>query len=108
MPRLIIQNLFNAVVEMDTVGGSVLQQVLQQRIDWMHACGGKGRCTSCKMLVIAGMDNLSPLTAHEIRFRNASRLHLTERQACQCRVISGEVVVHIPKKYQLPHQNYSE
>ena len=40
----------------------------------MHACGAKGRCTTCRLQVLAGQENLSPLTAAELRYRAAGRL----------------------------------
>jgi ferredoxin, 2Fe-2S len=108
MPKLILQNLYNAEVEFSNEDISVLHQLQERRIDWMHACGGKGRCTTCKMIVLAGSENLSELTKDELNYLNISRLKSNERLACQCRILAGEVVARIPDAYKLSHLHYSD
>jgi 2Fe-2S ferredoxin len=108
MPKLILQNLYNAEVEFSNEGISVLHQIQARRIDWMHACGGRGRCTTCKMIVIAGSENLSELTKAELTYQNASRLKSNERLTCQCQILAGEVIARIPDANKLPHMHYSD
>jgi len=107
MPKLIIQNLHNQEVEITSESRSVLLQVQEHGVDWMYACGGKGRCTTCQMTVIRGMDLLNSPTLHELKYRNEGRLKENQRLACQSRVLSGEVIVCIPDPYKLPHLTYS-
>lgn len=108
MPKLIIENLNRAEVELTSGSQSVLNAVQQQAIDWMHACGGKGRCTTCLLIVISGMPFLNPPTPPELRYRNDNRLKINERLACQCHMLAGEVVARVPDRYKLPHVRYSE
>ena len=107
MPKLIIENLNRTEVELTSDGQSVLSAIQQHAIDWMHACGGKGRCTTCLLIVISGMPFLNPPTPHELRYRNENRLKTNERLACQCHMLAGEVVVRVPDRYKLPHVRYS-
>jgi 2Fe-2S ferredoxin len=67
-------------------GGTVLAAIHAAGHAWWHACGGKGRCTSCRVRLAEGAEYLSPPTAPELRYRAAGRLGDDERLACQCRV----------------------
>ena len=69
MPEILIKNLNNKVVPFTSSDKSVLNAIHNEFIDWMHTCGGKGRCTTCKMRVTGGIDNLSPLSDAELRYR---------------------------------------
>ena len=106
MAKLTVQNLSGLTVNV-TPPETVLRALQATGTDWMHACGAKGRCTTCRMEVQAGMENLSPESAPELKYREAGRLKRKERLACQCTVLEGEVVVKVPKPVQLPHQKYT-
>ena len=106
MANLTVQNLANLRVNVSPAQ-TVLRAVQATGTDWMHACGAKGRCTSCRMQVLSGMENLSPESAAELKYREAGRLKPNERLACQCTVQEGEVIVRVPKATQLPHQVYN-
>ena len=80
---------------------------LLSETDWMHACGGKGRCTSCRATVLEGHDVLSGLTGAEKRFADAGRLSENERLTCQAVLEAGDVVISVPAACQLPHINYT-
>jgi 2Fe-2S ferredoxin len=105
MALLTIQNLPGAVIEVPTQT-TLLAALQDAGYDWMHACGAKGRCTTCRVQVLAGMENLGPLTVAELRYRLAGRLHADERLTCQARVLGGEVLGRVPEATQLPHQRY--
>ncbi|GAB3304815.1 2Fe-2S iron-sulfur cluster-binding protein [Hymenobacter humi] len=106
MALLKIENLFGAVV--DVPAGSTLLAALQAAgHDWMHACGAKGRCTTCRLQVRAGMENLSLPTDAELRYRAAGRLLANERLTCQARLPAGEVTARVPDATKLPHVQYS-
>ena len=85
---------------------TALQHFHSHFIDWMHACGGKGRCTTCKMEVIAGMENLSDITQAEEKYRQEKLLLEGERLACQVRV-KGTVMIRVPEEFKLPHLKYT-
>ncbi|KAA9331205.1 2Fe-2S iron-sulfur cluster-binding protein [Adhaeribacter soli] len=106
MAKLTVQNLSGLAVNVKPPE-TVLRAVQATGTDWMHACGAKGRCTTCRMEVLAGMENLSPESAPELKYREAGRLKTKERLACQCTVTGGEVLVRVPKPVQLPHQKYT-
>ena len=107
MPKIIIKNLNNQEVELNDPKKSVLQLIGESYIDWMQACGGKGRCTTCTMVVHQGMEHLNELTAAEEKFKSAGRLNANQRLACQC-VAASDIVISTPEKYKLPHVNYSD
>lgn len=106
MAKLTVQNLAGLTVNV-SAPQTVLQAVQATGTDWMHACGAKGRCTTCRMEVLSGMEHISPESAPELKYREAGKLKTKERLACQCTLLDGEVVVRIPKPVQLPHQKYS-
>ena len=106
MAKLIVQNLGSLAVNV-SAPQTVLNAVQTTGTDWMHACGAKGRCTTCRMEVLEGMENLSPETAPELKYREAGRLKKSERLTCQTTVLQGEVKVKVPRQVQLPHQKYT-
>ena len=108
MPNIVIKNLDNCVVSTNDASKSILGIMQENFVDWMHACGGKGRCTTCKAIILSGGDNLEPPTAHEERFTDLGALAPNERLACQCVVKQGEIVVMVPERSKLPHMTYSE
>ena len=49
MPKITISNLGQKVVDFNIINGSPLSllALLQENdLDWMHACGGNGRCAA--------------------------------------------------------------
>ncbi|GGF17668.1 2Fe-2S iron-sulfur cluster-binding protein [Hymenobacter cavernae] len=107
MPTLIVQNLPGAVLPVPA-GATLLATVQGAGYDWLHACGGKGRCTTCRVEVVEGLANLTPLTDTELRYRAAGRLLAHERLTCQARLAEGTVVGRVPEATKLPHVRYSE
>ena len=106
MPLLTIENLPDAAVEVPA-GATLLAALQAAGHDWMHACGAKGRCTTCRLQVRAGMDKLSLPTAAELRYQAAGRLLVDERLTCQARLLAGEVIGLVPEATKLPHVQYS-
>jgi len=72
-------------------GQTILQLALKAGIPHTHACGGNAKCSTCRVMVTAGLENCSEPTWKETRivkklgFTNAFRL------ACQTKVEGGEV-----------------
>jgi 2Fe-2S ferredoxin len=106
MPKLIVQNLFDKEVYV-APGQKVLTAIRQAGIDWMHACGAKGRCTTCRIIVGAGMADFGPLSPAEERFRAQNRLQENERLACQC-CLGQDAKGRVPEQTKFPHMNYSD
>ncbi|HAA12950.1 MAG TPA: ferredoxin [Cytophagales bacterium] len=109
MPQILVENLQGLQISVpEGTTKSVLQIVQQNFVDWMHACGAKGRCTTCRMVVKEGMEGLSSPTRFEEKMRDKNRLAANERLSCQTQVQEGHIVIRVPKDTQLPHQTYSD
>ena len=106
MVNIIIENLGQKAVPVADLSKSVLQHLQSARIDWLQACGGKGRCTSCKLAVLEGSEHLSELTPPETQYRRQGFLKSNERLACQVKV-SGTVLIRVPDDTKLPHLKYT-
>ncbi len=106
MPKLIVQNLGNCHIPVVS-GQKLLEAIQAQGYDWMHACGGKGRCTSCRVVVVAGLASFGALTDAEIRYRNNGRLLHNERLTCQCTLLHGDATGKVPEQTKLPHMHYT-
>lgn len=108
MPRIVIQNLFNREISSKATNRKVIELIHENGIDWMHACGKKGRCTTCKIIVLKGEENLTPLTPAEQEFVNQGRLKTNERLSCQAQLFSGELIVRVAEINKFPHLEYSK
>jgi len=108
MPKITISNQGQKVVafKINNDKKSVLTILQENNIYWMHACGGKGRCTSCRCTILDGADNLANRTEIENTFLEAGRIQFNERMACQA-IALGDVVVEVPEKCKLPGVNYT-
>ena len=73
-------------------GETILQTASRNGIPHVNACGGEGKCTTCRLLILEGIDNCSPETEQEQSLK--AKAHTTDefRLACQT-TISGDVTV---------------
>jgi 2Fe-2S ferredoxin len=108
MVRIHIQNLGNRSIGTENTERKVIELIHENGIDWMHACGKKGRCTTCKMHILVGQEYLSPETPEELQFRDLKRLLSNERLACQAHLLQGELTIRVPESSKFPHLTYSE
>lgn len=73
-------------VEVDA-GSSILAASMRAKVQHMHLCGGHGLCSTCRIRVLEGADQLSDLTMYE---RISLRLHFSfasdVRLACQAKI----------------------
>lgn len=106
MTRIVIRNL-GKTVEVSGFSKTILKAVQEAGIDWMHACGGKGRCTTCKAIILEGEDNLEPLTAAEVRYQRQGLLRSGQRLACQA-IVTGDITIQVPAESKLPHLTYTD
>ncbi len=69
---------------------TVLQASLRSGIPHTHVCGGNARCSTCRVLIVAGMENCVPRNAKEQQM--ADQLHFSPdiRLACQT-LVTGDV-----------------
>jgi ferredoxin, 2Fe-2S len=105
MAEITIKNLRNLKVKVNNNSASILKNAQENYIDWMHACGGKGKCTTCRAEILEGMEFLSE--KNECELRMAPRMSTKERLACQA-IAHGDIVLRIPKNCQFPHMTYEE
>lgn len=105
MPTLLVQNLPGEAIPVPA-GATLLAAIQAAGHDWLHACGARGRCTTCRLQVLAGLELLTPPTGPELRYRAAGRLLPTERLTCQVRLPDGEVTGRVPEATKLPHVMY--
>jgi len=108
MMKIIIENLDNHEIIFEDSGRKVIELIHENYIDWMHACGKKGRCTTCKMIVRSGMENLTPLNEREQFFRERGRLNEDERLSCQAKIETGELHIRVAEQNKFPHMVYSD
>ncbi|MCB0496374.1 MAG: (2Fe-2S)-binding protein [Cyclobacteriaceae bacterium] len=109
MPKITISNQGHKVVNFNLNNEQpkpVLAILQENYIDWMHACGGNGRCTTCRCKIVEGMENLTERTEPEKMFLNAQRIKPIERMACQA-IPKGDVVLEVPEKCKLPGVMYT-
>jgi len=106
MVKIVIENLAQKELPDVDQSKSILKVVQSHFIDWMHACGGKGRCTTCKMIVVEGMERLSRITPAEKKYRVLGQLAENERMACQTRAL-GSCRIRVPEENQMPHMDYT-
>ncbi len=107
MAKITIQNLCGREIVLQDFSKSVLTHFGLHKLDWMHACGGKGRCTTCRFSIVKGADHIAPLTKAEERYREQKLLQLNERLACQA-IVFDDIVISVPDDGKLPHLDYSE
>lgn len=107
MAVIVIKNLQEKALEVQDFSKTILRHAQENALDWMFACGGKGRCTTCKVKVVQGLENIEPKTPAELRFEGLGQLRKDERLACQAK-ITGDVIIRIPDEVKLPHVRYSD
>lgn len=107
MASIMIENLFKKVLPVTDLSKTLLQHFHDHHIDWMHACGAKGRCTTCKVIIHSGKEHFQPMTEAEQKYCREGALQPLERLACQAK-ITGDVSLSAPEEYQLPHVRYSD
>jgi ferredoxin len=68
-------------------GGTILGAAMKNGVRLMHVCGARTLCATCRVVVEAGEENLTPMSRTE---RFSLRWHLSmsprTRLACQARV----------------------
>ena len=50
-------------------GETILQTASRNGIPHVAACGGEGKCTTCRLLILDGIDNCSPETDTEVSLK---------------------------------------
>ncbi len=76
-------------------GFSVLEASRVAKIPHVSLCGGSGRCSTCRVRVIAGLDHLPPAHAQERATLARSHAAPDTRLACQLRPVRDVVVMPV-------------
>jgi adenylate cyclase len=71
---------------------TILHASLKAGIPHYHACGGNAKCSTCRVLILEGMEKLTPVNEKEHALRQRILLPQNVRLACQTRV-TGEPVL---------------
>jgi len=108
MPSIIVENLNRLEIQTKEPNRKVIDLIHENYTDWMHACGKKGRCTTCKMIVLSGMENLSPKSPAEEYFYNKGLLKPFHRLTCQSRLLRGNIRIKVAEEDKFPHIRYSK
>ena len=94
MVKIIFKNR-GEVAEVEK-GLSVLEAALESHVPIFHTCGGNCSCSTCRVRVLRGAENLSPMEEAEAQVLDAFDLASPHRLGCQALLLGGEVVVEIP------------
>ena len=62
---------------------SILECSLRNEIPHKHACGGKARCSTCRVLILEGLENCPPRNEAEEKLALSKGLEANIRLACQ-------------------------
>lgn len=77
----------------DVLDGTLLLEAAREAgMPVAQSCGGFAICSWCRMQVIEGMDQLSPVDADEARLIKREKFKPNERASCQAEVL-GDVTV---------------
>ncbi len=71
----------------------ILEASLRAGIPHTHACGGSARCSTCRVLIVEGLEFCSPRNSAEEDLANKLRLNPEIRLACQTQVAGGKVIL---------------
>lgn len=76
---------------------NLLSGLLNNEINILPECGGKGRCATCHIYIKGGMESLSPISRQEQRtLGTITTCGVNSRLACQARVIGEGIIVELP------------
>lgn len=82
----------NQVVTCENTNTSLLDISTKHKIPHVSECGGTGNCTTCRVRVTNGQQNLSKPTPQERRMAHQRRWDPSIRLACQC-IAQGDVEI---------------
>jgi len=77
-------------------GKSLLDAAESMGIELRHDCGGFATCSTCRILIIDGVSNLTEVDLDEENMLEEAELTAPFRLSCQAKVL-GDVTVRIPE-----------
>ena len=103
MPKITFKNK-SVTLEVEK-GCSILEAALEHRVPIYHTCGGNCSCSTCRVLVLKGAENLSVMEEGERQILDSFDLKAPYRLGCQALIFNGQVEVEIPKRDKPPRPN---
>ncbi len=77
--------------------GNLLSVLMQEDLNILKECGGRGMCATCHVYIQEGMNALSPIAKREQRTLEViTTCKPNSRLACQAKVMAEGVVVELP------------
>ncbi|MCO6491850.1 MAG: 2Fe-2S iron-sulfur cluster binding domain-containing protein [Phaeodactylibacter sp.] len=73
-------------ITVDDAGMSLLEAAVKNRIPHMQECGGNGRCTTCRVKILEGLQNVAPRNGLESRMAKRRGWDPSVRLACQTKI----------------------
>ncbi len=86
------QNLLPVLEIYESPRQNLLEISLKNRIPHIHACGGKGKCSTCRVLIIKGEENLEEPNTIEKQIASKKGLGKRIRLACQT-IVKGNIKI---------------
>ncbi|MFO0560714.1 MAG: protein kinase [Polyangiales bacterium] len=90
--RVVLREGAERVVIETAKGTTLLEASLAAGVQHYHACGGKARCTTCRVVVLEGAGHCGPRTEAEAIVAEKRKWPTSIRLACQLKVL-GDVSV---------------
>ena len=103
MPKITFKNI-SKTFEVEK-GISVLEAALRHEVPIYHTCGGNCSCSTCRVRVISGGANLSPMQEGEAEILSSFDLAPPHRLGCQALVFGDTVEVEVPERQKEPRPN---
>ncbi len=87
-------------------GATLLESIQAAGIPHASVCGGRGRCSTCRVLIRKGLDDLPPASGQEINALSRAPHPSAVRLACQLRPTKDLEVVALVEPGASPSQAY--
>ncbi len=104
MPKVVFRDKKAVSIEVGQ-GTSILDAALEHGVPLYHTCGGNCSCSTCRVLVLKGAENLSAMDPAEAQILDSFDLRAPHRLGCQAQLLGGEVEVEIPLRSREPRPN---
>ncbi len=97
------KGLATTTIQSSAIGDSLLEVLLDNKIELHHNCGAVCACSTCHLYVNDGMDYLEELSDREEDFIDrAVSPRINSRLGCQCILQkgSGDIEITVPDQSQ--------
>jgi adenylate cyclase len=72
---------------------TILEASLKAGIPHFHECGGNAKCSTCRILILDGQNNLSTPNKQELKLKSLLGFNDSIRLACQTKITGDSVVL---------------